>query len=268
MSLKNFLKSRVFLVQFVLAFLLVAGIVSITLQQIKSYTNHGESFPVPDLTGLSANEIEAVTDQYNLKYQIIDSVHIENAEPGTVVEQTPEPGFKVKTNRVVLVTINSIIPEKVVLPKLTDISFRQALGLIDNCGIALGEITYAPSEYNNLVLKVVQDTIEIFQGDLIPKGSTIDLVIGTNSGIQDTPLPDLTMLTYKEADSLLGTYMLNTGISIWDETVITSEDTLAAFIWKQYPSKNIRLVSLGTSIDLWLTLDSLKVLKPSLKETK
>jgi len=268
MSLKNFITSRVFLKHLTLAVLLVALVIFITLQRLNSYTHHGESFPVPNYKGLTMNEIEAIADEHNLKFQIIDSMHFDDAKPGAVVEQVPEAGFKVKRNRIIFLTINSSVPEKVVLPKLTDISFRQALGLMENCGVVPGNITYQPSEYNNLVLKVEQNTTELKQGDIVQKGSSIDLVIGSNSGVQDTPLPNLTGMTFSEADTLLTSYMLNTGTLIWDESVITSEDSLSAVVWKQYPGKNIRLVSLGTSVDLWLTLDSLKIPQPTLKEAE
>lgn len=266
MSLKKFFTSRAFFIQLILAIILVAIIISFTLQRLKSYTRHGESFPVPQLEGLSINEVEAVIGQNNLKFKVIDSLYATGALPGTVIEQVPNAGFKVKQNRVIFLTIMPIMSEKVALPKLTDISFRQALGLIENCGLVLGEITYEPSEYNNLVLKVEQDTTEILEGDIIQKGSSVNFVIGTNSGVQDTPLPDLTGMQYLQAEELLSSYMLNTSTVEWDKTIISSEDSLSAFIWKQYPSKNIRLVSLGTSVDLWLTLDSLKLPQPALNE--
>ena len=266
MSLKNFITSRVFLKQIIISVIIVVAIVVIVLQQLKSYTHHGESYPVPDFTGLTIDEIEATAQQAKLKYEIIDSMHFDEANPGTVVEQVPEPGFRVKKNRIVFLTINSTVPEMVVLPKLTDISFRQALGLMENCGLKPGKITYQPSEYNNLVLNVEQDSKVLKQNDIVQKGSSIDMVIGSNSGIQDTPLPNLTGMTYDEAESVLTSYMLNTGSLIYDGTIISSEDTLAAIIWKQYPGNNIKLVSLGTSIDLWLTLDSVKISQLTLKE--
>lgn len=266
MSLKKFITSRAFLKHLILSIIIVVAIVVIVLQQLKSYTHHGESYPVPDFTGSTIDEFEAIAEQANLNYEIIDSMHFDGAKPGAVVEQVPEAGFKVKKNRIVFLTINSTVPEMVVLPKLTDISFRQALGLIENCGLKPGKITYQPSEYSNLVLNVEQDSKILEQGDIIQKGSNVDLIIGSNSGIQDTPLPDLTGMTYTEADSLLTSYMLNTGSLICDATIITSEDSLAAIVWKQYPGKNIKLVSLGTSVDLWLTLDSLKISQPTQKE--
>lgn len=269
MSLKNFITSRVFLKHLILAFLLVLIIIVFTLRQLKSYTRHGESFPVPNFTGLTINEIETISEQNDLKYEIIDSTHFDGAKPGVIVEQVPEAGSRVKRNRIVFLTINSTVPEKVTLPKLTDISFRQAQALIENCGITLGNISYEPSEYNNLVLKVVQNSRELSTGDIILKGSSVDLVIGSSSGSQDTPLPNLTGLTYSEAENLLKTNLLNSGVLIYDESIITSEDTLAALIWKQYPNfQNTRIVSLGTSIDLWFTLDSLKIQQPTLQVTE
>ena len=113
MSLKNFITSRVFLKHLILAFLLVLIIVVFTLRQLKSYTRHGESFPVPNFTGLTINEIETISEQNDLKYEIIDSTHFNGAKPGVVVEQVPEAGSRVKRNRIVFLTINSTVPEKV-----------------------------------------------------------------------------------------------------------------------------------------------------------
>jgi beta-lactam-binding protein with PASTA domain len=172
----------------------------------------------------------------------------------------------VKQNRVVFLTIMPVMAEKVTLPKLTDISFRQALGLIESAGLVAGEITYQTSEYNNLVLKVAQDTTTLFEGDIVGKGSSIDFVIGTNSRVQDIPLPDLTGLKHKAARELIRSYMLKQGKVSWDEDIFSSEDSVSAFVWKQYPGKNIRFVSLGTSIDIWLTTDSLKLPQPDVNE--
>ena len=269
MSLKDFLTSRVFLKHLVLAILLILIIITITLQQLKSYTRHGQSFPVPNFEGLTIREIELSAEQNEMLYEIIDSVHFDGAKPGVVVEQVPEANSRVKRNRVIFLTINSTVPEKVTLPKLTDISFRQVQALIENCGIILGNISYEPSEYNNLILRVEQYARELKQGDIVYKGSSVDLIIGSSSGNQDTPLPNLTGLTISEAQGLLTNNSLNTGVLIYDGTVITDEDTLSAFVWKQYPSvKNARIVSMGTSIDLWFTLDSLKIQQPTPQVTE
>ena len=52
---------------------------------------------------------------------------------------------------------------------------------------------------------------------------------------------------------------------MYDESVQTTEDSLFAFIWKQHPvpAKGSRL-RLGSSIDVWLSIDSAKIMPDTL----
>ncbi len=269
MSLRNFLTSRVFFKNLLLALVLVFVIVFGIMQWLKVYTHHGEAYAVPDFTGLAGQEIATKASQNNMKFEVIDSVYDNTALPGTVVDQEPEPGFKVKQNRTIFLTINSTQHEKIALPRMTDISFRQARVLAENNGIVIGNISYEPSEFNDLVLRVEQDTTELKAGDLILKGSSVDLVVGRNPGNENTPLPNLTGENITLAKSTLTNAMLNMGVVIYDGTVITAEDSLNAFVWKQYPSaKNTKRIGLGSSVDLWLTVDSLKITPSELPEIK
>jgi beta-lactam-binding protein with PASTA domain len=254
MSLKNFLTSRVFLKHFLLAFLLIAVIIFITLFWLKMYTLQSEVIEVPDFTGLTEFQAETLAEENHLRYEITDSLHFAGAEPGAIVEQVPEPGLKVKKNRVVYLVVNSTTPEKVILPKLSDISFRQAQAMIENCGLKTGNITFEASEFNDLVLKVKQNSRELNQGDEVVKGSLIDIVIGKSGGSIETSLPDLMGLSLSEAKNQLSLNMLNTGVLIYTGTLLTPEDTAAAVVWKQYPSiANTNTISIGSSVDLWLT---------------
>jgi len=269
MSLKDFIKSRIFLKHLMLSVLVVLIIILFTLQRLKSYTHHGESFPVPDFSGLSASEVEPLAHKYHLNVEIVDSIHFAGAKPGAVVEQVPETGMKVKKNRIVFLTINATVPEKVSLPKLTDISFRQAQGLIENCGLVLGNITYEYSEFNNLVLKVTQNSNELNIGDEVLKGSLVNLVVGQAGENIETALPDLTGLTLDEARNALSTQILNTGAIIFDQNILTTDDSLRAVVWRQYPSiNNTHNVGRGTSVDLWLTSDTLQIMEPTSPEIK
>ena len=260
MSFKKFLVSRTFFVNLIIAIILVALLVFITLQSLKSYTRHGQSNPVPDFTGLVLHEAETTAAQNYLKIEIIDSVYTDKVQPGTVVDQVPEPGFGVKENRTVFLTINSTQKEQVALPKLTDISFRQAQVLIENYGLLVGEISYQPSEYNNLVLKVEQDSIEVFQGNLLLKGSKIDFIVGRDPENEQTLLPNLKGLKVETAKEILTDAMLNFGVLIYDETILSAEDSINATIWRQRPDSKISSsVKLGTSVDLWITVDEEKI---------
>ncbi len=266
MSLKQFLTSKTFLKHLIAAAILVILILVITMQGLKMYTHHGEAYPVPDFTGLNIAEIRTAPQQGNFKFEIVDSVYVNDAAPGAVVDQEPEPGFRVKQNRTVFLTVNSSEPEKVALPKLTDISFRQAQVFAENSGIRIGIISYEPSEFNDLVLRVEQDSTELFPGEMLIKGSSVDLIVGRSRGNEATPLPDLTGVTINIARNMLNSAMLNMGVVIYDKNIVTSNDSLNAFVWKQYPStRNTMQISLGSSVDLWLTTDSLKIEQPAQK---
>ncbi len=262
MSLKKFLFSRAFLLHLSLAIVLVALILFGTMKGLNWYTHHGISYPVPNLTGLTVEEATTSAQTNHLKIEIIDSVFNKKYEPGTVVDQQPIANSNVKENRTLFLTINSSEPEKVILPKLTDISFRQARVLVENSGLFIGTISYEASEYNDLVLDVQQDSVSIQKGEKIIKGSTIDLIVGRSKGNLKTPLPNLTGFSLEEALATLTGAKLNQGVQIYDNTIHTAEDSLNAQIWKQLPNpKFIKTVDLGSSVDIWLTVDPDKVNK-------
>ena len=257
MSLGKFITSRAFLKHLLIAIGLVALLLFITFKGLKRYTQHGVSYPVPALTGLSLPEATASAEANKLRVEVIDSVYNKNFEPGTVVDQLPLANSHVKENRVIRITINSIDPEKVILPRLTDISFRQAQVLIESTGLKVGNISYQPSEYNDLVLKSLQDSVEIFEGDKIIKDSEVDLVVGRSQGNIQTSLPNLTGFSLEEAQATITDAMLNTGSVIYDETTKTAEDSASAKIWKQLPNpKFTKQVNLGSPVDIWLTADT------------
>jgi len=260
MSLSKFLMSRKFLNHFILAALLLFVLLLITMQALKIYTRHGQANPVPDFSGMTESQAQETARNHSLNIKIIDSLYVKEAPPRVVVDQLPKPDNKVKQNRTIFLTINSTQPEQVTLPQLTDISFRQAKALIENSGLTIGHISYRPSEYSDLVLEVQKDSAALLPGQRLPKGSSIDLVVGRREGDQITNVPNLTGLTIQEAKMTLTGAMLNTGVIIYDESVLSSEDSIQAKVWRQQPNPAVTATTvLGTSIDLWVTADSLKI---------
>lgn len=260
MSFTRFLTSRTFLVNIIVAAVLLAIIIFATMKGLEKYTRHGQSYPVPEFIGMLPTEAKQIAQQQNLKVKVVDSLFLEEAAPGAVVDQIPRPGHGVKQNRTIFLTINSTQPETVTLPQLTDISFRQAQVLIENSGLQVGNISYRPSEYDNLVLNVQIDSTDIKPGEQLAKGTPVDLIVGRQHGNQTTSLPHLIGLTVDEAQSTLTSAMLNSGVVIYDETVISSEDSLSARVWRQRPDPRVtQNILLGSSVDLWVTVDQLKI---------
>ena len=126
MSLKRFLTSRTFFINLLLAVVLVIILLFVTMSRLKSYTHHGDFYTVPLFSGMTLEQAEELAHDHKMKVQVIDSIYSKFNDPGTVVEQVPAPGKHVKEGRLIYLTMNALEPEKVQLPRLTDISFRQA----------------------------------------------------------------------------------------------------------------------------------------------
>lgn len=240
-------------------------LLTITFVSLNIYTHHGEANPLPDFSGLTESQFKDVVKKHDLRYKIIDSVHINNKLPGVVVEQTPNVGEKVKRNRTIFFTINSYTKEKVQMPNVVEASLRDAKVTLESYGLKTGKIIYVPSEYTNLVMGQMYKGKPIERGTTIPKGSRIDLMIGKGLSNKKTNVPDLIELSIEKAEQTCLNTSLNIGAIICDSTIVTGEDSTSAFVWKQRPeAEEGTHLFLGSSIDIWITLDSAKILPDSL----
>ncbi len=260
MSLKNFIFSKVFLKNLGLAFLIVAGAILLLLLWLNIYTRHGQARTVPNFTGLTMEETAALAKKSKMKFQVIDSVYTSLVPRGCVAEQNPKPGFRVKKWRNIILTINAFRPEMVAVPDLKDLPLRQAIALIEDAGLEMGELRYKADLSINVVLSQLLNGKDAVPGDSIQKGSVIDLLLGKGLSNQRTPVPDLTGMRLDPARNRIFGASLNLGTFIFDNTILTSEDSLNAFVYKQNPEyREDASLQLGSSIYLWLTVDSLKL---------
>ena len=221
------------------------------------YTRHGQARPVPDFVGLTMEETVQLAKKSKLRYHIIDSVYTMQGQRGCVAEQNPKPGFKVKKWRNIAITINAFNPEMVSMPDLIDLPIRQAIALIESSGLEIGQLRYKPDLSLDMVIEQLYDGKMVNAGDSLQKGSVIDLVLGKGLSNRRTPVPDLIGLGLESARNKIFISSLNLGTYIYDNTIATEEDTLNSFVYKQNPEfKNDASLQLGSSIYLWLTVDS------------
>ena len=178
MSLKNFIFSKVFLKNLGLAFLIVAGAILLLLIWLNFYTRHGQARAVPNFMGLNMEETAALAKKSKMKFQVIDSVYTSLVPRGCVAEQNPKPGFRVKKWRNIILTINAFRPEMVAVPDLKDLPLRQAIALIEDAGLEMGELRYKADLSVNVVLSQLHNGKDAVPGDSIQKGGIIDLVLG------------------------------------------------------------------------------------------
>ena len=257
MRLKEFLTSKLFLKNLGLAILLTIVLVWFTMFMLSFYTNKGENIATPDFKGLTIEQVAALSGKTDLRFVIEDTIYRKEVQPGTVVRQNPLAGHKIKPNRIISLTLASSMPEQVEVPNLTDVSMRQARVLLESKGFELGNVELRASEFNDLVLEQKHNGQTVQPGSRINNGSTIDLVVGKNMAGGETKIPNLSSLTLTDARNTLKSRSLNIGSIIYDPTVLTTEDTLNAVIWKQVPlPDSTTIVMPGISVDLWLRVNA------------
>ena len=259
-NIYRYITRNLFLRNLVLAFIFFIIIVILIFKWLKVYTRHNQALSVPDLTGLPINEVQSVLSRKKLKYVLFDSVYVTEFEKGTVVDQDPAPGFKVKKNRKIFLTMNSVNPEKIAMPDLVHLTLRQALAKLKSCGLRVGEMIYEPDLSINEVLEQKYNGIPIKKGDTLVRNSRIDLVIGKGLSNEKTIVPFIVGYTLPEAQNMLVSIVLKIGKPTYDSSVIDYEDSMRAIIFRQIPAHNkSQLIPLGSSIDIWLTVDSVKL---------
>jgi eukaryotic-like serine/threonine-protein kinase len=260
MSLKDFILSKLFIKHLGLAVVIVVGLIMLFLIMLNFYTRHGQARAVPDFVGLTMEQTARLARKSRLKYQVIDSVYTALVPRGCVAEQNPKPGFKVKKQRNIVLTINAFHPEMVAMPNLVDLPKRQAITLIESSGLAIGQLKYRPDLSIDVVIEQLYNGKTIPDGDSLQKGSVVDLVLGKGLSNERTSVPYLLGMNLEPAKNKILASSLNLGTYIYDRTILNSDDTLNAFVYKQNPEyKEDARLQLGSAIYLWMTVDSAKL---------
>lgn len=257
MDFFKFLVSKTFLRHLGLAAAIAVVVLMVVLLWMKIYTHHGKTIAVPNLTGLTVEEVNDVVTSRKLNFVVIDSVFADDMPRGTVVKQNPKPNSQVKVKRKIFVTMNAVNPEKVVMPYLVSLSNRQAILALENAGLEVGEISYKPDFAVNSVLQQNLNGSVIEEGTLVEKGTPIDLVLGMGLSNETTTVPNLVGMDLDSAKTVITGRFLNFGLATFDATVENEEDSLAAFVYRQNPDYDgYSSINKGSEVFVWMTLDS------------
>lgn len=247
MNFLEFIRTRVFVRNFLLSVALTILVITLILWALKWYTHHGESMIVPSLIGLTPDQIEQLETISDLEVIIVDSVFDAKMPRGSVLIQDPLPGSKVKRNRKVYLTTVAVMPEKVDMPDLVDLTLRQAGATLETYGLKLGKVTYVPDIAANAVLGQYHKSQVIEPGFEILKGSVIDLRVGQSFGGGRFQLPFLIGKTRQEALDLINNNLLTLGGEFYDNDA----DPETARVYSQSPSYIPgRLLNAGQPVSL------------------
>ena len=193
MGLRNFLTSKIFLIQVLIAAAIVGVLGYLFMHWLTFTTDHGNEITVPNLSKLSELQVEEKLDELNLEYVLLDSVDFKKDYPKhTVVEQDPIAGAKVKEGRKIYIKINSSGFTTVRIPNLVEKTYRQAVPTLKSLGLEEGTITYKPYLGKDMVLEMRLNGKKLNPGDKVFKSSKIDLILGDGKvGFDEAELDSL-----------------------------------------------------------------------------
>ncbi len=242
--------------------LAVIILVFITRWFLRSYTHHDDSYrvEVPDLTGLTLKQVNETLAPLGLETFITDSVFSDKGAKGTVLLQNPGPTKltkqAVKQGRKIYLTVVSTRPKMISVPKLISKSRRHAEGVLKIIGLK-ANIKYRPyNDCNDCVIEQLYKNKPIKEGNKIPKGESITLILGQKSG-QTVAVVDLMGLTIEQAQQRLSNSSLTMYINC---DCKTKADSAKAIIYWQSPAQGADVPS-GSEISVKLSTN--KTLLPN-----
>ena len=220
-------------------------------------TRHNRTVTVPDFTNMTVAEAQELARTGHVGVKVTDSVFVRRLGAGVVYRQQPKAGAMVKKGRSIFLTINSIVPRKVVMPNLIGYSLNEARAELNNRGLSLGKLNYTQDIATNNVLRQTVRGRNVRAGDLVISGSDVDLTLGLSSDERPTVVPRVIGQKYVSAVDALHDRYLNVGRVRFDSGIRTYADSVNAVVYQQDGLGQTR--AYGSSINLYLTLDPEKI---------
>ena len=204
-------------------------------------TRHGSEFPLPDFGGLRLTEAQITLDDLELEYEIASEEYSPMVPHGTILNQYPVAGSKVKPGRAIKLVV-SLGQKQVIIPGVAGMSVRQAMLELESVGLKTGEIAWALAD-------TIPEKVVVFSypnaGIEIPLGSYVNLMVNHGRASNFTYMPNVVGMTVDEAIKRLEDKSLKVGI----RTYRTDENFLPETVLAQSEPHGTEL-DVSTEIDL------------------
>jgi len=196
-----------------------------------------DTVQVPNLIGLDRDAAIQIVNEANLSVGTVTE-RSSPTRPGTVIGQTPESYARAPVGTTVDLIVSKVNKTKV--PNLIGIELENALKLIENASLTVGDI--AEMESVSTPRTVISQSITA--GATVSTGSKIDLVIAKP---EETKVPNILGKTLEEAQSALEAAKLRTGRVGYEESGQPPNVVI-----KQSPEPNTAVPS-NETVDLTLS---------------
>ena len=166
------------------------------------YTHHGEQIPVPDVRGMSFSEAKALIESDGLRASVSDTGYNKRMPADCVLLQTPAGGARVKSGRMVYVTVNSEATPTLVIPDIVDnSSVREAEARLRAMGFRVLDAEHVTGE-KDWVYGIKAGGRRVSMGDRVPIDVPLQLQVGSGAYDDSTVVIDYVEpdIIYEEGD--------------------------------------------------------------------
>ena len=242
----QFLKEKKFYINLLVILILCVVLLWLTFRFLGKYTRHDKVYTMPDFIGQNYQQVKHDYSK-DFNFILIDSVYPKGQEPGSIYQQDPLPGSKIKKGRNVYAIIVAVTPEKTTMPNLKGISLREAIGRLESSGLEVDYLDYVNYSYKNNVIEQYYQGQPIETGTELVKGSKIMLRVGIGADKTNVKVPNLIGKTAEETKRLLNLAGLNLGKVEYED----SDSLQYMCVRRMTPGPSSGSVKAGTFVDIW-----------------
>lgn len=180
MGIIQFVSSKYFLRQILLAVVFIGLIVFVVFRSLGIMTHHSEKIEVPDLTSKDMSEVESILEDMSLRYIVQDSSEYNPEFPRrSVIKQEPQNGDIVKSGRKIYLTLNASGYRLIAVPEFLGKTKRNVESTFNAVGFQINpKSVYVPDMGKDVVRGVLHNGKKIKAGDSIPKRTQLTLILG------------------------------------------------------------------------------------------
>lgn len=232
-------------VNILLAAAVFIGAVWLTFRWLEMHTNHGKEIAVPNVMNKSVHDAIKILDDSGLGYEVDSFKYDPKFKPFQVLQIYPSPGSRVKDGRTIVLKVNPKTYAQVSVPDVLDrykgLAFRQ----LEQVGLKIGDTIYEPSIQRDAVLRMLYNGATLKPGALLPRFSTIDVVIGAGPR-RNITVPNLVGLTVQEAKLMIAQNLFEVGLIEHEDGGKDESD----IVYYQDPAP-MDVRDQGMQIDIW-----------------
>jgi beta-lactam-binding protein with PASTA domain len=160
------------------------------------YTHHGEEIEVPNIMHKSFADAQAIMDDAGLEIVVSDTGYVRSLPPDCILEQSPEPGSKVKSGHIIYVTVNSAHTPTLTIPDVIDnSSLREAMAKLTAMGFKLAQPQYISGE-KDWVYGITCRGRHVVAGDRVAIDDPLVILVG-NGKVDEADSIDVTDPDYQ-----------------------------------------------------------------------